>query len=54
MTTLLPFLLLLGLLVLVGMGLVVALMAVRERRRELERRTGLVAGPDRITHQSVI
>jgi tight adherence protein B len=45
--TLLPFLLLLGLLVLVGMGLVVALTAVRQRRRELERRTGLVAGSDR-------
>jgi tight adherence protein B len=34
------------------MGLVVALTAVRQRRRELERRTGLVAGPDRIKRGS--
>jgi len=47
MTALLPFLLLLGVLVLVGMGLAIALVTVRRTRRELERRTGLVGGRGR-------
>ena len=47
MTALLPFLLLFGVLMLVGMGLVIALVTVRRMRRELERRTGLIAGRGR-------
>ena len=44
MNALLPFLLLTGILVLIALGLVVALLTVRNTRRELERRTTLVSG----------
>jgi tight adherence protein B len=44
MTSLLPFLLVFGVFMLVGMGLAIALVSVRRTRRELERRTGLVSG----------
>jgi len=42
MRALLPYLLLLGMLLLVGVGLTIALLTVRRTRRELERRTGLI------------
>ena len=44
MTSLIPWLLTSGVLVLIGAGLAVALVSVRQARRELERRTNLVAG----------
>ena len=47
MTALLPFLVMVGVLVLVGAGLAVTLLTVRQTRRELERRTSLIAGGGR-------
>lgn len=49
MTALLPWLLIPGLLLLVGMGLGIALLTVRQTRHELERRTGLITGGSRST-----
>jgi tight adherence protein B len=46
-TALLPFLVILGVLVLVGACLAVTLLTVRQKRRELERRTSLIAGGGR-------